>query len=165
MEVERAENFRVIAEVDSPFALGGFLRTLTSQPGIYQMYGASDRLLYVGKARNLKRRVGSYFQKQRHSPKTLAILCALQYPLWFGSGSWWNVAALHHDLEAKQAMLQQLENRNALLAAQVASLQTGSRAVEELARRHLGMVSKGEVFVWVIPANATRKDNNVAQAS
>ncbi|MEY2333863.1 septum formation initiator family protein [Acidithiobacillus ferrianus] len=95
----------------------------------------------------------------------LAILCALQYPLWFGSGSWWNVAALHHDLEAKQAMLQQLENRNALLAAQVASLQTGSRAVEELARRHLGMVSKGEVFVWVIPANATRKDNNVAQAS
>ncbi len=78
MEVERAENFRVIAEVDSPFALGGFLRTLTSQPGIYQMYGASDRLLYVGKARNLKRRVGSYFQKQRHSPKTLAMLAQVR---------------------------------------------------------------------------------------
>lgn len=55
-------------------------------------------------------------------------------------------------LEIKQVILKQLEARNDLLAAQVASLQTGSRAVEELARRHLGMVGKGEVFVWVIPA-------------
>ncbi|MDA8115466.1 MAG: septum formation initiator family protein [Acidithiobacillus sp.] len=85
----------------------------------------------------------------------LAVLCALQYPLWFGSGSWWNVADLHQKLETRQVVLKQLEDRNDLLAAQVKSLQTGSHAVEELARRHLGMVSKGEVFVWVIPAKPT----------
>ena len=81
-----------------------------------------------------------------------AVLCALQYPLWFGAGSWWNMANLHRKLEVKQVILKQLEARNDLLAAQVTSLQTGSRAVEELARRHLGVVGKGEVFVWVIPA-------------
>ena len=82
----------------------------------------------------------------------LAVLCALQYPLWFGAGGWWNMVDLHRKLEIKQVVLKQLEDRNDLLAAQVTSLQTGSGAVEELARRHLGMVGKGEVFVWVIPA-------------
>jgi cell division protein FtsB len=96
----------------------------------------------------------------------LAVLCALQYPLWFGSGSWWNVVDLHQKLESKQVVLKRLEDRNDLLAAQVKSLQTGSHAVEELARRHLGMVSKGEVFVWVIPAKATPSSMNITtQAS
>ncbi|WCE94940.1 septum formation initiator family protein [Acidithiobacillus ferriphilus] len=90
----------------------------------------------------------------------LAVLCALQYPLWFASGSWWNVVELHQKLENKQVILKQLKDRNDLLTAQVTSLQTGSHAVEELARRHLGMVSKGEVFVWVIPAKATPNSVN-----
>jgi len=57
-----------------PFDLKGFLRSLGSQPGVYQMLAADGHILYVGKARNLKRRVSSYFQKTRHSPKTLAML-------------------------------------------------------------------------------------------
>jgi len=59
---------------DEPFDLKLFLRSLGSQPGVYQMLAADGHILYVGKARNLKRRVSSYFQKTRHSPKTLAML-------------------------------------------------------------------------------------------
>ncbi len=85
----------------------------------------------------------------------LATLCALQYPLWLGTGSWLNVGELHQQLESKNVVLKKLEDRNNHLETKVVSLQTGDRAVEELARRHLGMVSKGEIFVWVIPATET----------
>ncbi|MDJ0807728.1 MAG: excinuclease ABC subunit UvrC [Gammaproteobacteria bacterium] len=40
-----------------------FLKTLTSRPGVYRMLGKGGKVLYVGKAKNLKRRVGSYFSR------------------------------------------------------------------------------------------------------
>ena len=45
----------------SAFDARAFLSQLTSQPGVYRMYGGSDELLYVGKARNLRKRVSTYF--------------------------------------------------------------------------------------------------------
>lgn len=56
------------------FDASTFLKTLTSQPGVYQMYNSENELLYIGKAKNLKKRVSSYFQKQAHSPKTMALV-------------------------------------------------------------------------------------------
>jgi excinuclease ABC subunit C len=52
-----------------PFDSRSFLSQLTTAPGVYRMYGESDELLYVGKARNLRKRVGSYFLRASGNPR------------------------------------------------------------------------------------------------
>ena len=46
-----------------------YLRTLDSSPGVYRMLDADSRVLYVGKARNLKARVSNYSRRGSHSPR------------------------------------------------------------------------------------------------
>lgn len=46
------------------------LQNLTTEPGVYRFYDKKDSLLYVGKAKNLKRRVTSYFNRQHDNFKT-----------------------------------------------------------------------------------------------
>jgi len=58
----------------SPFNIPSFLKSLTQHPGVYRMLGEGDVLLYVGKAKNLKKRVSSYFRKNVDSPKTKALV-------------------------------------------------------------------------------------------
>jgi excinuclease ABC subunit C len=53
------------------------LSHITTLPGIYKMLGAGGELLYVGKAKNLKNRVSSYFLKNIEHPKTRALVARI----------------------------------------------------------------------------------------
>lgn len=52
------------------FDAATFLNNLTSRPGVYRMLDAEGKVLYVGKARNLKKRISSYFRRSGLTPKT-----------------------------------------------------------------------------------------------
>ena len=56
--------------------IASYLRTLTTQPGVYRMLDAAGDVIYVGKARNLKARVSNYARGAGHSNRTLRMVSA-----------------------------------------------------------------------------------------
>lgn len=56
------------------FDSAAFLKNLTSQPGVYRMYNTQDEVIYVGKAKNLKKRVSSYFRTNVDNAKTRSLV-------------------------------------------------------------------------------------------
>ena len=59
---------------ESPFEIKPVLRSLTHRPGVYRMLDAKHKVIYVGKARDLKKRVSTYFQRSQASVKTEAMM-------------------------------------------------------------------------------------------
>lgn len=60
------------------FDAKAFLKTVTSQPGVYRMYDAGGTVIYVGKAKDLKKRLSSYFRSNLASRKTEALVAQIQ---------------------------------------------------------------------------------------
>ncbi len=61
------------------FDISAFLQTLTQRAGVYRMFAADDELLYVGKAKNLKNRVSSYFRASGLNSKTVALVSRIDH--------------------------------------------------------------------------------------
>jgi len=59
------------------FDAKSFLKTLPSRPGVYRMFDEAGQALYVGKAKNLKNRVSSYFRTTALDSKTMALVARI----------------------------------------------------------------------------------------
>src|SRR2546429_4400399 len=66
------------SDLESPatpsFDARELLASLPNRPGVYRMLNAAGETLYVGKARDLRKRVSSYFQKSDHAPRTAVMV-------------------------------------------------------------------------------------------
>ncbi|MGZ8225921.1 MAG: excinuclease ABC subunit UvrC [Methylococcaceae bacterium] len=64
---------------ESLFDVNTFLKSLTSRPGIYKMFNDRNEVIYIGKAKNLKNRVSSYFKTQTASIKQQAMVAKVAH--------------------------------------------------------------------------------------
>ncbi len=62
---------------DNSFDAKRLLKEMSTQAGIYQMFDGADKILYVGKAKNLKNRLASYFRSSGLSSKTQALVAKI----------------------------------------------------------------------------------------
>ena len=80
----------------------------------------------------------------------LILLALLQYRLWVGDGSLAETWRLGRQIEAQRQENSAFRERNGLLEAEVRDLKEGLEAVEERARRDLGMIKKDETFYLIV---------------
>ena len=84
----------------------------------------------------------------------VVLIAALQYPLWFGKGSWMRVWEIDRQVHEQRITNDKLRQRNAALEAEVRDLKNGYDAIEERARNELGMTKPDEVFYEVLQGAA-----------
>jgi cell division protein FtsB len=87
----------------------------------------------------------------------VALILALQYPMWLGKGGWLQVREYDRELAAQRATNAKLDARNKALDADVRDLKTGFEAIEERARAELGMIRHDEVLFQIQSGGAGAK--------
>jgi cell division protein FtsB len=80
----------------------------------------------------------------------LALLVAVQWPLWFGKGGWLRVWELRGAIVEQQELNAAQVARNGVLAAEVRSLNEGREAIEERARHELHMTRGDEILFQLV---------------
>lgn len=85
------------------------------------------------------------------------LLLGLQVRLWIGDGSLSEVVQLKTELLNQQQKLEELKQRNDELSRRVVELQNSDVAIEEIARKDLGMIKKGETFYQIVEPNKKSK--------
>jgi len=89
-----------------------------------------------------------------------ALIVLIQYPLWVGKGGWARAWQLEKELSNQKTRNGELEARNATLAAEVRDLKQGSDAIEERARRELGMMRGDEIFFQYVEPESRGQSPN-----
>ena len=79
-----------------------------------------------------------------------SLLILIQYPLWIGKGSYYDVFKLKQEFSKQNKINVDLSKENFALRAEVSDLTNGTDAIEERARHELGMVKGDEFFFQVI---------------
>lgn len=82
----------------------------------------------------------------------LVLIGLLQYRLWFGDGNLLEMRRLQERIGELAEEGEKRRQRNAALEAEVLDLKQGTDAIEERARRDLGMIKEGETLVQIIDA-------------
>lgn len=81
----------------------------------------------------------------------LIVLLAMQYRLWFGKNSLPDYWRVQQDVARQVEANQRLQQRNQVLAADIADLRAGQVALEERARNELGLIKQHETFFRIVP--------------
>lgn len=71
-QISKSSNFQI--SILKPESLKEIISNLPEKPGIYKYFDTSDTILYIGKAKNLKKRVSSYFTKQHFENRKTEVL-------------------------------------------------------------------------------------------
>lgn len=87
----------------------------------------------------------------------LFLLIWLQYKIWLQDGGIPEVVQLQQEVGQVKIEVEQLQERNSSLDAEVKDLKKGLDAIEERARSEMGMIKKGEVYYQVIESEQEEK--------
>nr|WP_232470578.1 cell division protein FtsB [Methylococcus sp. BF19-07] len=82
----------------------------------------------------------------------LVLIALLQYRLWFGDGNLREMQRLQERIAELTEEGEKRRQRNAALEAEIMDLRKGTDAIEEYARRDLGMIKEGETLIQIIDA-------------